>query len=186
METTKTRLHPLVATAAASVIVLSVTGVGAITGLLPKSGANADGFPPVAQSSATAPVPKARVATAPTYKYAVAPIGQAGVVESVRQVKANGQATWMGPVAGGVGGAVLGSQIGEGKTSTLLAVLGAAGGAYAGHEIEKRVRATTYWQVTARMDDGTTRSQRYSELPALREGDRVRHVDGKLQAEQRL
>ncbi|HEX5960822.1 MAG TPA: glycine zipper 2TM domain-containing protein [Rhodanobacteraceae bacterium] len=42
-----------------------------------------------------------------------------------------------GAVVGGLVGALAGSQIGGGKGKTLATVAGAAGGAYAGHEIQK-------------------------------------------------
>ncbi|MEW5865107.1 MAG: glycine zipper 2TM domain-containing protein [Pseudomonadota bacterium] len=105
-----------------------------------------------------------------------------GVVEAVRAIEQPGEGSWIGTVAGGVGGAVLGSQFGKGSGRTIMTVLGAAGGAYAGREIEKRVRTSTRWEVTVRMDDGTTRTASYDTEPAWRAGERVRWSNGALEA----
>ena len=100
-----------------------------------------------------------------------------GTVEGVREVKQAGEAHGIGAVAGGLGGAVIGKQFGNGRGSTALAVLGAVGGALAGHQVEKQVRSTTAYEVTVRMEDGSTRSVQQSTPPAWRTGERVR-VDG--------
>lgn len=155
----------------------------------------------VVRASAPAPVqsaPEAQAAPAtmpapvasPTPPAAIpATVAQAradaGVVESVREVKAKGESTWMGPVAGGIGGAVLGSQVGKGTTRTIMGVLGAAGGAYAGREIEKHVRSTTHWEVDVRMDDGSSRTVSYQAQPGFRQGERVRLENGTLAHDQR-
>ena len=152
----------------------------------------------VVPAAKPAPAPKKRVtrvassspSPAPTYESGAVPppppavVAQArrdaGTVQAVRQVKEKGEGSWIGPVAGGVGGAVLGSQVGSGTTRTIVTVLGAAGGAYAGREIEKHVRSTTHWEVDVRMEDGSTRTATYKTQPAFREGERVRYVDGQL------
>jgi outer membrane lipoprotein SlyB len=108
--------------------------------------------------------------------------GVLGVVESVREVttpaeKSNGA----GPIAGGVAGAVLGHQFGHGGTNTILTVLGAAGGALAGKEIEKNVRATKHWEVVVRLDDGSTQTLKSDTAPYWHGGERVRLLDGRLQ-----
>jgi len=46
-------------------------------------------------------------------------------------------------------------------------VLGAVGGGVAGNEVEKRARATTSYQVTVRMDDGSLRTLAQSTAPAV-------------------
>ncbi|RPI46143.1 MAG: glycine zipper 2TM domain-containing protein [Betaproteobacteria bacterium] len=97
-----------------------------------------------------------------------------GVIESVREVQQPGQGTGVGAVAGGVAGAVLGNQVGGGRGRDLATVVGAVGGAVAGHQIEKRVRTNSSYQVTVRMDDGSVRTFTEHALPAWRTGDRVR------------
>ena len=57
----------------------------------------------------------------------------------------------------------------------LAPVLGAIGGGLAGHEIEKRARSTTAYQVKIRMADGSTRT--VTQAQSLPVGQHV-HVDG--------
>lgn len=130
-----------------------------------------------AQQAQGAPVPPPPAIEAPK------PVpGVLGVVESVREVttpaeKSNGA----GPIAGGVAGAVLGHQLGHGTANTVLTVLGAAGGALAGKEIEKNVRATKHWEVVVRLDDGSTQTLKSDTAPYWHGGERVRLLDGRLQ-----
>jgi outer membrane lipoprotein SlyB len=121
---------------------------------------------------AAPPAPVVAQAPAPT----VAPIvcATCGTIENVREVKQAGDAKGIGAVAGGVGGALLGKQFGNGRGSTALAVLGAVGGAFAGHQAEKYVRSTTAYEVTVRMEDGSTRTVQQATAPAWRVGERVR------------
>lgn len=133
---------------------------------------------PVAQDFGEAP----RIAEAPK----PVPAGILGMVESVREVKTKAEkSNGIGPIAGGVGGAVLGSQIGKefgGKGfRNVLTVLGAAGGAFAGKEIERTARATSHWEIDVRLDDGTQRTLTSTTPPYWQAGHRVRFVDGTLQ-----
>jgi len=114
------------------------------------------------------------------------PAGILGVVEAVREVKTPAEkSNGVGPIAGGVGGAVLGSQIGKefgGKGfRNVLTVLGAAGGALAGKEIERNVRATKHWEIDVRLDDGSQRTLTSDAQPYWQPGHRVRFLDGALQ-----
>jgi outer membrane lipoprotein SlyB len=110
------------------------------------------------------------------------PAGILGVVESVREIKqAAEKSNGVGPIAGGVAGAVVGNQFGKGMTRNVLTVLGAAGGALAGTAVEKNVRATTHWEINVRLDDGSYRTLNSDVAPFWHGGERVRLVDGKLQ-----
>lgn len=147
-----------------------------------------EAMPPSAPAATPAPVYTS--AAPPLSLPDPAPVAQArcfdcGTVEAVREVEHKGEGSWIGPVAGGVGGAILGKQMGKGAGNTIMTVLGAAGGAYAGHEIEKRVRSTRRWEVSVRLEDGSQRTVSYDTLPAWRVGERVRYVNGSLAAEQR-
>jgi outer membrane lipoprotein SlyB len=64
----------------------------------------------------------------------------------------------------------------------VLTVLGAAGGAFAGREIEKHARGTTHWEIDVRRDDGRYETVRSEVAPPWQPGERVRLVDGRLQA----
>jgi len=104
-----------------------------------------------------------------------------GVVESVREVEVKGEGTGLGAVAGGVLGGVLGHQVGNGRGKDVATVLGAAGGAYAGHQVEKQARATKHWDVSVRLDAGGTRTISMPSQPAWRAGDRVRIVNDAIE-----
>ncbi len=71
-------------------------------------------------------------------------------------------------------GAVLGHQVGGGSGKDLATIAGAAGGAYAGHKIEEKMRATNYWQVTIRHANCDQRSFTYDHNPNLNVGDSVK------------
>ena len=146
METqAKTRLHPLVAGAAVAVIVAAGVAVAAITGYLPGTKADmADGKAAGAQPAKHAA--KQQVAAA---------CHDCGVIVEVKEVEVAGKGTGVGAVAGGVGGAVIGHEIGENRTGTAI---GAAVGAVAGHQVERQVRAHKRYDITVRMNDGTTRA----------------------------
>jgi outer membrane lipoprotein SlyB len=129
-----------------------------------------------------------RIAQAPVAVEAPKPVpaGVLGVVESVREVKTPAEkSNGVGPIAGGVGGAVLGSQIGKefgGKGfRNVLTVLGAAGGAFAGKEVERNMRATKHWEVDVRLDDGTQRTLASETAPYWQAGHRVRFLNGRLE-----
>lgn len=107
-----------------------------------------------------------------------------GVVQSIELVKQGGSGTTgsnigIGTVAGAVVGGVLGSQVGDGRGATAATVIGAAGGAYIGHEMEKRQQQQQQQQVdgykiTVRMDDGTYQALMQNADAGYRVGDRVR------------
>lgn len=90
-----------------------------------------------------------------------------GIVEAVTAVKrpghVNGVAVGnttigLGTVAGGVIGGLLGHEVGGGNGKTAMAVLGAAGGAYAGNKVEENMKSVTVYDVRVRMDDGSVRN----------------------------
>ncbi|MGZ5847200.1 MAG: glycine zipper 2TM domain-containing protein [Ramlibacter sp.] len=86
-----------------------------------------------------------------------------GTVESVQAVQEKGEGSGLGVAGGAIAGGLLGHQAGGGKGKTALTVLGAVGGALAGNEVEKRVRATTVYDVQVRMEDGSVRTFRRNE-----------------------
>ena len=100
-----------------------------------------------------------------------------GTVSAIREVEKQGEGTGLGAIGGAVVGGVIGNQFGGGSGKKILTVAGAAGGAYAGHQVEKNARSTKVWNVTVRMDDGTDRTLALGSAPALAVGDRVR-MDG--------
>lgn len=227
------RLHPLIAAAAISVITVSAAGVGALTGVLPRTSASSAAPSQPAPSGTTAPAGADAAATptastptpttapetaTPAVKrrkpavvrtrapvearriedpavvrdYGPSPATQTlppvaaaanfGTVDSVREITQPGEGTGLGAIAGGVLGGVIGNQFGGGNGKKILTVAGAAGGAYAGHQVEKQARGTKRWEITVRMDSGALRTLSSDSMPSWHAGDRVRVVDGRLEA----
>jgi outer membrane lipoprotein SlyB len=131
---------------------------------------------------AQAPAPVAYAGYPPLAQAPQAPVvkpGLLGTVQSVREVTKAGDAKGVGAVGGGVAGAVLGHNIGE--HNKLVTILGAAGGALLGNQIEKQTRATRHWELTVRYDDGTSQVFNSDTQPYWHQGDRVRLLEGRLQ-----
>ncbi len=107
--------------------------------------------------------------------------GNCGTVENVVVQSVAGEASGLGAVIGGVAGGLLGNQVGRGTGRTVATVAGVAGGAYAGHQIERRTSSGRRYEVVVRMEDGSTRVFPYDTEPAFRAGERVRIIEGRLQ-----
>jgi outer membrane lipoprotein SlyB len=106
-----------------------------------------------------------------------------GVVESVSTVSRVGQTRGIGGTGvtpgmaiGGVVGGVVGNQFGHGGGRAGMTVLGAAGGAYAGHQIERSRARYNAYVMHIRMDDGTMRT--LEQRTAIAKGSHV-VVEGK-------
>src|SRR4051812_11497327 len=93
------RLNPLIAGAAVAVMLFSLVGIGAITGMLPgalsQKGVDIGAGAPADSKAAACAV--------------------CGTVDSIRPVEVSGEATGLGAVAGGLTGAVVGHQVGNGR-----------------------------------------------------------------------
>lgn len=124
-------------------------------------------------AAAARPAPRpAKPPVADTVAKVSSVCGHCGVVESVVAVKRKGEATGLGVVAGGVLGAVVGHQMGNGSGKKAMTVLGGVAGGVAGHEVEKRARSETVYQVQLRMDDGSKRTLTLGSAQVAK-GDRV-------------
>ncbi len=208
--TTLHKPHPIVIIAALSVIILSLTSVAAMMGWLPTTHSepdvtasakpdqqSADAEAKTQQPAGTKEPAEAkparqrearRIAAGETKNEAAKPgdkpaariCPNCGVVESVNVVEVEGEGTGLGAIAGGVAGGILGHQIGQGRGNTVATIAGVAGGAYAGHEVEKRVKKTKRYDIQVRMDDGTTRLIQQQSDPALGIGQKVRIENGAI------
>src|SRR5258706_8530797 len=115
----KSKIHPLVAGAAAAVIIASGVGVAAITGNLP--GSKADPQPasvaaPAQQHAAKPAHPQSKnvqVASAPSAQHAKA-CPACGVVTAVNEVEVKGKGTGVGAVGGAVVGGVVAHEVFDG------------------------------------------------------------------------
>lgn len=160
-------IHPLVAGAAASVMLVSLVGAAAITGLIPTShGANepvATAAPltaaPAASAVSVAPAPAPQVAalaaqppvaskTVVHHRYVThvqhVQVAQAAPLKPQaysQPAPPQAQQAQYHPVGIGVGavvGGLLGNQVGGGNGRTLATIAGALGGGYVGNEVAKR------------------------------------------------
>lgn len=137
----------------------------------------------------TPPAPSATTdnkaaASAPSKQAAnpvVAKCVNCGRIESVREVVTKGEGTGLGAVGGAVVGGVLGNQVGGGQGKDLATVVGAVGGAVAGNEIEKRTKTTKSYEITVRLDDGSSRTFQEPNMPSWRPGDQVKINNGSIQ-----
>jgi outer membrane lipoprotein SlyB len=105
---------------------------------------------------------------------------ECGKVTDVRMTEQDGEGSAAGMIAGGLAGGLLGNQIGSGSGRTVATVAGAAGGAYAGKQVEGKMNKVREWHVTVRFDNGQTDTVLFNTEPALRSGDKVRRRDGTL------
>lgn len=141
---------------------------------------------PAAKHAADTPAkpaaqPPAQTAATPPEQTKPAPVcTSCGVVTGVNAVKQQGEGSGLGAVAGGVVGGLLGNQVGGGSGKKIATVAGAAGGAFAGHQVEKTMKSSTRYDVTVRMEDGAVRTFAYDSQPAFQTGSKVRVVNGAL------
>lgn len=109
-----------------------------------------------------------------------------GVVQSidlVQQSDTGNNNIGIGTIAGAVIGGVLGNQVGGGTGNTAATVLGAAGGAYAGHQIEKNKQnpqSVNAYKFTIRLNDGGYQTITQTANADIRVGDRVQIDNGVL------
>lgn len=97
-----------------------------------------------------------------------------GRVTAVATREKEGEPSAAGLIAGGIGGALLGRQIGGGSGRDLATIGGAAAGAYAGREIEKKVRTHTVWVVTVNFAGNQTAHYEFAQDPGYKAGDIVK------------
>ncbi len=151
------RVHPVVLAAAAAVLIFSLVGSAAVLGWLPSVHSEKDSRPPCLEC---------------------------GTISAITPIHVKGEASGTGAVVGGVTGALVGNQFGRGNGRTAMTVVGAAGGAYAGNEIEKNSKSYTVYRISVRMEDGTLRNVSQRNPPAYVVGDPVRVIDGVLHRQQ--
>ena len=103
-----------------------------------------------------------------------------GSVTDIKTVQIKGEGTGVGAITGGVLGGVLGHQIGGGRGKDVATVAGAAGGAYAGHQVEKNAKSKTQYQVIVKLETGASRTFTFNSGTAYKVGDKIKIVDNKL------
>jgi outer membrane lipoprotein SlyB len=101
-----------------------------------------------------------------------------GTVDRIEVVGKKDPNNIAGTVIGGIIGGLIGHQVGGGTGNTVATIAGAAGGAYAGNQVQSRKRLDhETFRVTVRMDNGSYQTVTQENITDLRTGDRVR-VDG--------
>jgi len=116
----------------------------------------------VAATAAPAPVPAA--------------CPDCGKVTAVSTREQAGNGGPVGLIAGGVGGALLGRQIGSGRGKDLATIAGAVGGAYAGKKIEEKVNTKNVWAVVVTYQNGTQKEFVFEQDPGYKVGDAVKNA----------
>lgn len=114
-----------------------------------------------------------KVAPAQTFK-PKALCADCGKVSSVQLLDRAGEGSAVGMIAGGAAGALLGRQVGAGLGKDLATLAGAAGGAYAGKQLEQRMKTQKVWDVAVSFPNGDTQHYEFAQDPGLQVGDVVR------------
>jgi outer membrane lipoprotein SlyB len=91
---------------------------------------------------------------------------ECGTVTDVKTIKIEGQGSGVGAVTGGVLGGVVGHRV--------------VGGAYVGHQVEKKAKSGIRYHVFVEMEDGSSKTFKYSSKTSYQVGDRVKVKNGKL------
>lgn len=199
LQTTKSP-HLLIWIAGIAVILFSAAGIAAIMGWIPTSrsqpGDNTEisksdklstntAKPAAAKNHSPAQTPS-KPHTPPVQIASNTPARTAcvdcGVIESIREITKKGQGSGIGAVGGAVVGGLIGNQVGSGRGNTAATVIGAVGGAVGGNEIEKRMKSDKDYEVTVRLNDGSSRVITEANAPGYRAGDHVKIVGGAIQA----
>ena len=106
---------------------------------------------------------------------ATAACDRCGTIESIRQAAVKEQWTPLGsmPSSADIGPSGMAMyQIGKGLTNQGQVLVGAAGGT--AYRTQPTQRNITRWEVTVKMDDGSTRALTQNYEPLMQVGDRVR------------
>jgi outer membrane lipoprotein SlyB len=114
-------------------------------------------------------------------KVATAPRGDVGTVTAVVPIHTTEKPSGAGAVIGGVLGAAVGNQIGDGNGRKAATVIGAVGGAKIGHEVEKdRNTRVSGYRIDIQFDDGRKTSITRTQAGAFATGQRVRMSNGEV------
>ena len=162
------RIHPLIAGPAASLVIASLIGVGAV------KGGWLSGVGPSQKQDDARPADSGRKLIQ------ASSCALCGTVESIRTVEVRDEAGGASGVANGPAGSGPGEQAVRENRGTAVTLLEAAGAAISGNEIEKNMKRRYAYRVTVRMDDGSFRTVSLASPPALAVGDKVRVVEGRL------
>jgi outer membrane lipoprotein SlyB len=103
-----------------------------------------------------------------------------GTIAQIDEVKEKGDASGIGAVIGAVAGAAIGHQVGDGRGQDAATAAGAIGGGVTGHQVERRMNGTTYFNVTVNMENGGTHIAKVDALNGLAVGSKVKVAGNNL------
>jgi outer membrane lipoprotein SlyB len=104
-----------------------------------------------------------------------------GEVRGIEAIRERPQGTGKGAIIGGVLGAVVGNRFGHGNGRAAMTVLGGAGGAVAGNNVERNMNeGVVGYRVVVRLDNGQQRTYEEPRLDGLQIGDRIRVDHGHI------
>lgn len=111
-----------------------------------------------------------------------------GTVTRIDRTAADNSPNVIGPVLGGVVGAVAGKELARRNTDSdgrrnVATAGGAVAGAIAGNAIQNRTQGGYVYHVHVRMDDGRSTVVTQNDVSGLREGSYVRIQDGRAWAQ---
>ena len=106
------------------------------------------------------------------------------VVEAINVIEVKGEGNYLGMIAAAAADLASEQRTGQTAGKTIATVAGAAGGAYAGREIENRMKTTKHYEVIARLESGGTQAVSYESESGFRVGDRVKVENGTLVRDQ--
>ena len=111
-----------------------------------------------------------------------------GTVTRIERAGSTTSPNVVGPVLGGVVGAVAGKELARRNTDSdgrrnVATAGGAVAGAIAGNAIQNRVEGGNVYRIHVRMDDGRSTVVNQAELDGLREGSYIRIQDGRAWAQ---
>lgn len=186
--------HPMLIAGGVALILFCSVAIAAILGWIPSSiGGTPDKVALVAEKPVAAPEKTVRAPSVPKKLAAPARVANVatetkiacascGVIESINAIETRGAGSGLGAVGGAVVGGLLGNQIGGGSGKQIATVAGVVGGALAGNHIEKRVKATTSYDVVVRMENGSSQTINEANQPAWRNGDHVKVINGVIRS----
>ena len=133
--------------------------------------------PPLATTTAPAPTP---IPASVAWETAPPACTDCGTVTAVSVLEKQGKGTTLGLIAGGVGGAILGHQVGDGVGKDLATLAGAVGGAFTGDKVEEKARSSKAWTVTVQYPDYSKRTFEFKEDPKYKAGDQVKNAGASI------
>jgi outer membrane lipoprotein SlyB len=158
------------------------TVIQSIDGAEPNFDTSPDGLVKLKQGGASDAVIQrimAKKSGAPAAQPKAPACAECGTVTGIREIE-KPRKVGAGTATGAVIGGVLGYAIGGHGNRTAGTVVGAAGGAVVGNVIENKAGEGKTFEIGVQFDDGNSRAIMQDSHPSLKQGSRVKLVNGVL------